>query len=393
MRVEIVMPRMGQSMEEGHLMRWMVPVGGKVEQGKPVAEIETDKAIVEMEALVSGTLVSCLVPPDTTVPVGTPIAVIDDGRPEPPAKPQDVAGAGTEAIEAPTSRVNASPAARRFAAENGVDLHQVRPTGPDGRVSKEDVEAYLRAKSGAGPVSAASPTGAPVPELTGNASTPAERSRQATARLMAESKASIPHFYVSIDIEMDRALALRQSYKQRGKAITVNDLILRAVTLALQEFPGLNSTFEEGRIVRHPEIHLAVAVAPESGNGLISPVVHNCERLSLVELSAQANELVQRARQSRLQMQDLAGAAFTVSNLGMFGVRHFEAVITPPQAAVLAVGGLRNELSLDENRQLKMRQMLTVTLSADHRITDGAEVARFLAALKRLLEDAFSLEG
>lgn len=433
MRVEVAMPHMGQSMEEGTVLSWLKPAGAEVERGEAIAEIETDKAVVELQSFVTGTLVEIFVPEGETVPVGTAIAIIDDGQPAPETVPElepasatprervsaspaasrlaqehgvdltqvkpcdpgrHIDRADVEAYLAqsrtgqvqvgpaapPRSRVKASPVARRLAEERGVDLTRVRGTGPAGRISREDVEAWLSAQQQPAPVPV------DVEEVT---RVPLAKIKQTTARRMSESKATIPHFYASTDVEMGRALSLRDSLKARGFDVSINDLILRATTLVLATYPNLNATFAGDELCVYPHVNLAVAVAMDEG--LITPVIHNCESLSLAELADAAHEVVDRARAGRLRPRDLEGGTFTVSNLGMFGVTHFQAIVNPPQAAILAVGTLRRVPVFDTYDRLVPARLLTATVSADHRVTDGAEVARFLQDLKRVLEDGFGL--
>ncbi len=393
MRKEVTMPRMGQSMDEGRVLRWFKEVGAEVKRGEAIAEIETDKAVVEVEAFVTGTLVEIVVAEGELVPIGTVIAFIDDGRPEPeptpalsttaPPEPSESpapsAAAGQEVRAPRGERINVSPVARRLAEEHGIDLAQVKGTGPGGRIGKADVEAYLAQRESV-------PT---TPEAEGVKRVPLSKIRQTTAHRMTESKATAPHFYVSIDIEMSRALALRDSLKARGQEVSINDLILKATTLALAGYPNLNATFAGDELHLYPHINLAVAVALDEG--LITPVIHNCESLSLAELAAAAKEVIERARMGRLRPEDLDGGTFTVSNLGAFGVKHFEAILNPPQAAILAVGTVRRVPAFDAHDRVIPAQLLTATVSADHRVTDGAEVARFLQKLKDILEDGFGL--
>ena len=438
MRKEVTMPRMGQSMDEGRVLHWLKEIGAEVKRGEVIAEIETDKAVVEMEAFVTGTLVEIVVPVGELVPTGTVIAYIDDGQPEP--EPAPLASTSAEPAEtfAPPAlvdggkpsrrgkRVNASPVARRLADERGVDLIQVKGTGPEGRIGKADVEACLAQREASRPVRVnASPvakrlaeergvdltqvkgTGpggrigkadvescleaqredVPTPETEGVQHVSLSKIRQTTARRMTESKTTAPHFYVSMDIEMSQALALRDWLKAQGQEVSINDLILKATALALTQYPRLNATFAGAEIHVHPHVNLAVAVALD--DGLITPIIHNCESLSLTEIATAAKQVVERARAGRLRPDDLEGGTFTVSNLGMFGVKNFEAIINPPQAAILTAGMVRRVPVFDACDRVVPAQTLTATVSADHRVTDGAEVARFLKKLQDILESGF----
>ncbi len=419
MRIDVPMPRLGQSMEAGCVLRWLKDVGAVVKRGEPLVEIESDKANVEIEAQTSGILVSRLVPEGESVNVGVAIAVIDDGVSAPtPARVNasplakrlaeehgldlaQLSGTGPEGrigkedIErhlaarhspAKPARINASPVAKRLAEEHGVDLTQLTGTGPEGRIGKEDVLAWVAAQQ---PTPAGEPVSEGAPAATTAPRRPLPRMRQTIARRMAQSKATIPHFYVSMDLDMSRALALRDSLKTRGVALTVNDVVLKAVALALARHPALNAAFDGDAIVTYPQIDLALAVAVE--DGLLTPVLHGCEALSLRAIAAATQALVERARTGRLQPDDLQGGTFTVTNLGMFGVRQFEAIVNPPQAAILALGVVRREPAFDAQDRVIVAQRLTATLSADHRVTDGAEAARFLQTLNALLADGFVL--
>jgi pyruvate dehydrogenase E2 component (dihydrolipoamide acetyltransferase) len=438
MRREVTMPRMGQSMDEGRVLNWLKEIGAEVKRGEVIAEIETDKAVVEMEAFVTGTLVEIVVPVGELVPTGTVIAYVDDGRPEPepvPSAPAPAEPAETFAPPAPVDevkptrrgkRVSASPVARRLADEHGVDLTQVKGTGPEGRIVKADVEACLAQREASRParlnaspvakrlatergvdltqVKGTGPGGrigkadveawleaqredVPKPETERVKHVSLSKIRQTTARRMAESKATAPHFYVSVDIEMSQALALRDWLKAQGQEVSINDLILKATALALTRYPHLNATFAGDELHVHPHVNLAVAVALDEG--LITPIIHACESLSLTEIAAEAKQVVERTRAGRLRPDDLEGGTFTVSNLGMFGVKHFEAIINPPQAAILTAGAVRRVPVFGAYDRVVPAQLLTATVSADHRVTDGAEVAQFLQELKATLEAGF----
>lgn len=397
MRKTVTMPRMGQSMDEGRVLRWLKEIGAEVKRGEVLAEIETDKAIVEIEALEGGTLVEILVPAGEVVPVGTTIAFLDDGQAMPdglhgrePALSTSSLPAIAEPLIQPTSeeekrptrqgeRANASPVARRLAEEHGVDLTQVQGSGPGGRIGKEDVEAWLEARR----------KDTPAPMTEDVVRVPLSRIKQATARRMSESKASAPHFYVSMDIEVSQIMALRDWLKGRGDEVSINHLVLKATALALAHFPNLNATFAGDDLHIHSHVNLAIAAA--INGGLITPVIHHCEKLSLTEMASAARQVIFRARAGHLRPEDLEGGTFTVSNLGMFGVKQFEAIINPPQVAILTVGGVRRVPIFDAHDHIVPGQLLTATVSADHRVTDGAEVARFLQELKSTLGAGFAL--
>ena len=399
MQVEVIMPRMGQGMEEGRVLSWLKPVGAAVKRGEVIAEIETDKAVVELESFITGTLVEILLTEGDTAVIGEVIAYIDDGRteltiaPTPDLKPAETGLSEPSESIAPNEReeetkpglrkerVDVSPVARRLAREHGLDLAQVQGTGPGGRIVKKDIKALLDSQ-----------------HLTSIAQVGIDqakrvvlpRRKQAIARRMLESKTTAPHFYLSMDIEMERALLLRDSLKNRGVEISINDLILRATTLALVSYPNLNASFAGDEIHIHQNINLSIAVALEQG--LITPVIHNCKELSLIDLAAAVKELVSRARTDHLRPVDLEGGTFTVTNLGMFGVKHFAAIINPPQSMILSVGSVRRVPVFDMQDHVVPAKILAATVSADHRVTDGMEAAYFLQTIKSLLEDGFVLE-
>ncbi|MDR7509814.1 MAG: dihydrolipoamide acetyltransferase family protein [Armatimonadota bacterium] len=395
---EVIMPKMGDAMTEGRIVRWKKRPGEPVARGDPLAEIETDKVNVDIEAEEAGVLLQILVEEGQAAPVGAPIAIIGAAgeeiptaaaRPSPPAAAPAPAPAPAAPSPAPpvpagarAERVKASPLARKLAEEHGIDLTQVRGTGPGGRITREDVEAAIAA--------AARPA-APAPAADYEV-LPLTRIRQTIARRMTESTQQAPHFYITMEVVMDEALRLRQHLNQALGAtppVSVNDLVLKAVALALRAHPALNSALVEGAIRRYRRVNLAVAVAlPE---GLIAPVVHDCDRLSLTEIAARTTELGERARSGRLRPEDYEGGTFTVSNLGMFGdVDSFAAIINPPHAGILAVGRALPRPVVRDG-QIVPATTMKVTLSADHRVTDGAEAARFLAEVKRLLENPLLL--
>jgi pyruvate dehydrogenase E2 component (dihydrolipoamide acetyltransferase) len=390
---------MGQSMEEGRVVRWLKQAGAHVERGEPLVEIETDKANVEVEANAAGVLSAILAPEDTIVAVGIAIGMIEDAQaapaapvnfsagPPPPAPVFSLAAmpsvqssvqssapvpgglAAENDKRAKPARVAASPLARRLAAELGADLHQITGTGPGARIGKADVLAWAAKRS--------------------DRRIPLSKMRRTIGQRMSASKATIPHFYLSIDLDMRQALALRSSLSDRGRPVSLTAILLKATALALAQHPQINATLEEDAILPNAHIDLSVAVAlPE---GLITPTLAGCQALSLEELASAAQAMFERARSGRLQPQDLAPGTFTVSNLGMFGVKQFEAIINPPQAAILALGAIQHVPVFDAQGNLTAADLLTATLSVDHRVADGAEAARFLATLKMLLADGFAL--
>jgi pyruvate dehydrogenase E2 component (dihydrolipoamide acetyltransferase) len=455
MAKEMIMPQMGYDMTEGTLLRWLKNVGDPVERGEPIAEIETDKVTIEIEAFDSGVLTETLITEGQTVPVGTPVAKIGEAsevgaaapaKKEPAPEPAPVAAEAATAEAAPVAqpaapvaasapapapatpaqpvvpstlggngvvstpieraageRLRASPLVKRLAAEHGIDLQAIVGTGPGGRIVKDDVMPYV---SGAKPIPAAAPAAAPapaqpqvqpvaVPEAVERpAGTPHDisRIRRTTGRRMLESKQTIPHFYVSSEINMGGAVAVREQINSlveddAGK-ISFNDMVIKATALALREFPNLNSSYENDQIVEHPNIDLNIAVAIEGG--LIAPFVADADQKSLGAIARQAKDLIGRARNGGLQPNEYQGGTFTISNLGMFDVEEFIAVINPPQAAILAIGSIK-ETPVVEDGEIKIGHRMKITVSADHRVTDGAEVARFLLAVKKYLQNPMLL--
>jgi pyruvate dehydrogenase E2 component (dihydrolipoamide acetyltransferase) len=419
MRVEVTMPRMGQGMEEGTILRWLKPIGGQVKRGEPLLEIESDKATVEIEAFATGTLVEIVIPEGGTAAIGVVLAFIEAEERAPIAAPP----------EPSLTRQSISPVAQRMAQQHGFDPAVVSGTGPGGRIRKEDVQAAIARRDPPGKparldvspvarklarqynldlatITGSAPNGriikrdilavaqrspAPIPA---ERRTSLSRFRKIAAARMVESKTTIPHFYLTLDVEMGRALDLRESLKRRGKQVSINDLILKAAALALAEYPALNAVYSDGDLILSDSINLAVAVAVGERNhpeGLITPVIHDCQSLKLTEIAGRAAALASRARENKLKPDDLSGGTFTVSNLGMYGIRQFQAIINPPQVAILAVGALQKVAVFDDQDRVHPIQQLTLTLSADHRATDGAEAAGFLAALQAALEDGFML--
>ncbi|MCL4870946.1 MAG: 2-oxo acid dehydrogenase subunit E2 [Anaerolineae bacterium] len=429
----IVMPKLGFDMREGVLVRWLKSVGEPVNKGDIVAEIESDKATLELESQVGGTLLKQLGTEGDVIPVGANLAVVgkegediaglngDSPTPkeaEAEAKPTAQAEKKEKAEAkpaAPTEKkekaeekgktastavsdefpggVKATPVARRVAKEQNVDLTQVQPTGPDGRIRKLDVEQFLQAKPETKAPPAAAPTPSTPPVVAGEDDTeiPATRLRQAIARRMTESKTSVPHFYVTSEINMEAALALRKQINtllSDEEKVTVNDLIIKAAALALRDYPNLNSSFAGDKFIRHNRINVGVAVAVEGG--LLTVVSKDTDKTAVSQIAVATKAMIARARSGKINPNDVEGATFTVSNLGAFDVENFIAIINPPDAAILAVGSAR-QVPVVKEGQLAIGTMMKVTLSADHRVTDGAEVAQYLQKLKAYLESPMRL--
>ena len=429
----IVMPKLGFDMREGVLNNWLKQVGDTVNRGDVVAEIESDKATLELEAQVAGVLLQTLHGPGDVVPVGANLAIVGqagedvssmgggNGTTAAPAPavadkpavaqvetaPQTPAAAAEQSYPpaAPTAPVaeadesypggaRATPVARRLAQEKQVDLLRVTGSGPDGRIRKADVEAFLAAPPATAPTA---PAPVPPPMPTAVVAGPESeelaltRLRQAIGRRMTESKTTVPHFYVTTEVDMGAALALRKQINETlpdEQKVSVNDLIVKAAALALRDFPNLNAAFGGDKIIRHKRINVGSAVAVEGG--LLTVVQKDTDTSTLSKVAADNRGMIARAREGKMKPDDVEGGTFTVSNLGAFDVDHFIAIINPPDAAILAVGSAR-EMPVVVNGQLAVGTRMKATISADHRVTDGAEAARFMQRFKALLEQPMRL--
>jgi pyruvate dehydrogenase E2 component (dihydrolipoamide acetyltransferase) len=371
---ELTMPKLSDSMADAVILRWLKAPGDAFERGEGLIEVETDKATVVYEAESGGTLDSILAPEGATVAVGEPIATVAEGRGGPREEVQrDPAvgdGAGAE-------RPNASPVARRTAVELGVALHGIAGTGPGGRITREDVQ---KAATKAGPPARQPGAGGKgetrVIELTATQMT--------IARRMVESATTIPVFTVSADIDVSLIAALRKGARDDERdAPSLNDFVVKAAAGALREFPRFNGSFVDGKVECYSRINVGIAVATD--DALLVPVVLDADRKSLAEIAADTRRLAAAARARTLRPDDLRDGTFTVSNLGMFGVRSFTAIVDPPQVAILAVGGVRRAPVEDERPNLAFRDVMTVTLTCDHRVVYGADGARFVTRLGELL--------
>ena len=412
----ITMPKLGFDMAEGTLVEWSKKVGDTVAEGDVLALIETDKANVEVTSFKSGVLRALLVEAGAAVPVGQPIAVIGSAdesidlaalgvqgaAPQKAAeKPvEKPAGAPAPAPEEATppavveGRLPASPVARRMADELGIDLGQVRGSGPGGRITKQDIETYLKEREQV--VEKAPPPPIPTPSYAPTmepyhveALSPIRRT---TGRRMVESKQQAPHFYVAVEVDMEAAMGLREQLNAllpEGERISVNDLVVKAAAIALQKFPRINASFAGEEIRIHDQVNVGIAVARDVG--LLTTVIRDCDKKSLGQIARDARELVGRAREGRMRAEDMVGATFTISNLGMFDVESFIAIINPPQAAILAVGAVKRVPAVTVDGQLAAGTRMKATISADHRVTDGAEAARFMQAFKAVLERPMQL--
>ena len=404
----IIMPKMGDAMEEGTLVRWLKSEGDTVSEGEPIAEIATDKATVEIEAPGAGVLKGIRVQEGAVVPVNTPLAyILQEGE----SLPDDTNGKATAAAPTATApapaapstttsapaprdgeaRLLASPLARKIAAEHGVDLAQVQGTGPKGRIVERDVLAYIEARKAAAPAPAPAPapaTPAPAPVAAAEVRTePLNRLRQITAQRTTEAHQTIPHFYLTMEIDMENALALRQQLNQIDGSVrvSVNDLIVKACAVALEQHPVVNARYQDGQLVHPDGIHIGIAVAVEQG--LLVAVVKHCEGKALRRIAQEAQALIQKARDGKLLPDEMTGNTFTISNLGMFGIEQFTAIINPPASAILAVGATQRVPVVSDDGTITSRQRMKVTMSCDHRVIDGAVGAQFLQTLKQILEN------
>jgi pyruvate dehydrogenase E2 component (dihydrolipoamide acetyltransferase) len=414
----VIMPKLGFDMAEGTLVRWVISEGEEVKKGAVLAEIETDKATVEVEANTSGTLLRHLVEQGSVVPVNTPIAVIGQPGEEIPrfdGQEDSASQLAPERKEAPSTEaslpethegtlpggVRATPLARRLAQESGIDIRNIPGSGPLGRIRKEDVEAYLEEQARK-PVEATSlftptilPVSLPVPTITPGEEKriPLTKLRAIIGKRMTQSTQTAPHFFVTHEVDVAGLLELRQEVNQLlpdGEKISVNDFIVRATALALRAFPNLNASIDEekGEIIQHGAINIGVAVALESG--LITVVCKNADQKSVRIIAQEVRALVNRAREGKVRPEDIEGSTFSISNLGMFDVVQFSAIINPPEAAILAVGSAR-QLPVVKDDALQVGWRMNLTISVDHRISDGAEAAQFLQQLARYLENPLQL--
>jgi pyruvate dehydrogenase E2 component (dihydrolipoamide acetyltransferase) len=394
-------------MEEGTVLKWLVDIGGEVKRGAPLVEIETDKANMTYEADTDGVLLEVIAAEGETLDVGSVIARIgepgektSDLRPQtsepepepepelsppppPPSKPV-VSGNGGE-------RVKASPVARRVAGELGVELAQLAGSGPGGRIVKSDVEAAAKAPAPAKPA-------APQPAADAPASGPKgqpevvqlSRLQQTVSRRMAEAKATAPDFSLELDVDMTLCIELRARLKQQtDPAPSYNDMVVKAAALALRDHPKVNGAYRDGAFELYPNVNVGFAVAAQ--DALVVPVVPDADEKSLGEISRQARRLIQRVRSGEITPPELSGGTFTVSNLGMYGMERFTAILNPPQAAILTVGALMKKPAVDERGRVTARDLMTLTLVCDHRILYGADGAQFLARVRELLEQPLSL--
>jgi pyruvate dehydrogenase E2 component (dihydrolipoamide acetyltransferase) len=391
MATQMIMPQMSYDMREGKIVRWLKSEGEEVKRGEPIAEIETDKAVVKIDAFASGLLRKIVINEGQSAPVGDIIAYIgaaDEKIPKAPTKNKEQEDSTTietaQKLEDPTpeestpahlGEIKASPLARRIAEGKGIDLSQVTGTGPGGRITKEDLLAYEASGMKPTATAAASSDRIDLPRM-----------RQAIARVTVQSKTEAPHFYVTTAIDMTKAMEMRKEINaalEEGVRVTVNDIVVKACAKTLLKHPKFNSTYKGDHLEVHPSVNVSIAIALEEG--LILPAIPHCDKKSLVEVARDSKDIAKRAAEGNLLQEEYSGGTFGVSNLGMFDVDEFVAIIYPPQAAMLAVGSVRAQ-PVVRSDEVVIRQILKATISVDHRVADGAEAARFLSDLKRLLE-------
>ena len=452
MAIEVTMPQMGADMTEGTVVRWVKQVGDEVQRGDIIAEIETDKATVELEAFESGIVRKHVVPEGETVPVGQVIALLGtadepiDAQPEPERKPRpataerkiepvaaSVAAAGQsppaaapaeaeaeatseseseagkaaetdgappapereDAAAAGNGRVRISPVARRIATDAGIDPASLTGSGPDGRILRRDVEAALSRAKDAPVAKAEAPARAPA-AATSRASgeselVPLTRMRQAIARRMSQSKQQQPHYYLTLDVDMTAAMAFREQFNAAAgdeHRASINDLVVKACAIALQRHPRFNAAFGDDGVRVFPQVNIAIGVALD--DGLIAPALIDAGNKSLGKIAAEARDLAGRARGGHLTADEYSAGTFTITNLGAFGVETLIGIINPPQAAILGVGSVM-AAAVVRDGQIVVRQIMKIALSADHRVTDGAEGARFIKEIQGLLENPAAL--
>jgi pyruvate dehydrogenase E2 component (dihydrolipoamide acetyltransferase) len=407
MQIELVMPRLSDSMEVGTIVRWLVTEGQSVRRGQPIAEIETDKATMEYEAESEGVVVRLLIAAGESAALGAPIAVIDSESAAPGAKasartsrqvrtmtPPSQGAAAANAGAHGATRTNASPVARRLARDLGVDLASIRGSGPNGRIGKRDVELAVEL-----PTNSTPPPSQGEKEAGANAKgeptlIQLTRVQQTVARRMAEAKATVPHFELTIEIDMGECLRLREELKGVSQpdspCPSVNDMIVKACGRALSEHPRANGSYRDGRFELFPRVNVGIAVASE--DALLVPTVFDADSKSLAQIARTSARLIERVRTGAIEPPELSGATFTVSNLGMFGILAFNPVINPPQGAILATGEVRTRAHWDHAvERFVPREVMLATLACDHRILYGADAARFLARIRELLERPLAL--
>lgn len=414
MAIKIEMPKLSDTMEEGVIAKWNVKEGDTVEAGDIIAEVETDKATMDVEVFDGGTILKIVPGEGDAVPLGGLIAIIGDAG-------EDISdllagdsgsGAGAESTPAkqeekeeetitPTSeagstsddgRVKASPLAKKIAADKGIDLNTVNGSGPEGRIIKKDVETFTPSgglTKPAATTSASTPVAVRTFESLESKEIKVSQMRKVIARRLSESKFTNPHFYETIDIDMKAAFAARKAMNEANDVrISFNDIVVKACAIALTRHPAINSSWLDDIIMQHGDVNVAVAVAIDEG--LMTPVINHADKKGLAEISAETKQLAGLAKDRKLQPDQMEGSTFTISNLGMFGIEEFTAIINPPNACILAVGAIR-DVPVVENGAIVPGKRMKVTLSSDHRVVDGAKAAEFLNTVRNLIENPLSM--
>jgi pyruvate dehydrogenase E2 component (dihydrolipoamide acetyltransferase) len=444
MATQVIMPKLSPTMEEGQLSRWLKKEGDKVSMGEPLAEIDTDKATMEMQALGNGVLRKIFIQEGESAPLGQLIAIIGEPdedisaltsqapagapaksdapttreaapapvekesvEPKPEKTPETEPPAGDNGrptpapvAQAATGRLIVSPLAARMAAESGIDLRSVNGSGPGGRIIKRDVEGLIGQQGSTEPSAATKQThlravSSPVQKSAITAASvyrdePASEMRRTIAKRLVTSLGPVPHFFLTTEIEMDRAAEMRNGIKELDPdlKISINDIIIKVAAAALLQHPQVNASYQD-KVVRYYE-HADIGVAVAIEEGLITPIVRAADQKSLSEIAAEVRELAGRARERKLKPEEFMGATFSISNLGMFGIDEFTAVINPPEGAILAIGAMSPKPVVRDN-EVVVRQMMRVTMSCDHRVIDGATGAKFLQTFKKILENPLFL--
>lgn len=394
------MPKMGDGMEEGTLVDWLVKDGDKVKSGQVIGNIQTDKATLELEAPGSGFITGFLIKGGDTVPVGVPIALLlKDGESKPttwgsgeaaapaPAAESSEAAPVAEAAAAPVatqtesgSRVKASPLARKIAADKNIDLAGVAGSGPNGRITAKDLDG---AKTSPAKPAASVAT---VAAAASDQKVPLNRLRQIIAERTAHSKSTVPHFYVTVEVDLEKISALRDMFaeEESGK-VSINDFVVKASVKALQEMPEVNATYQGDHVLRYGAVHIGVAAAVD--DGLLVPVIKDAQGMTIRQLSVRAKELVVKARDGKLHPDEMSGSTFSISNMGMLNVDNFGAIINEPNCAIIAISSAKKVCVVNEDDEIEVRQRMNITGSFDHRVLDGAVGAKFMNVLRDYLEN------
>jgi pyruvate dehydrogenase E2 component (dihydrolipoamide acetyltransferase) len=399
---EVIMPKMGDGMEEGTLLSWSKKEGDKVKAGEVIGEIQTDKAVMELEAPGKGTLGGFLIQEGETVPVGVPIAaILKDGETlpagwgkggapvaapaeeasAPAAAEAPAAAASAPAAPASSGRVKASPLARRIAADAGVEISAIEGSGPGGRIVEKDVRAAIAAQSSPAPAPAAPLAAASAADTK----VPLNRLRGIIAQRTQASFRDVPHFYVTLEVDLEGIEAIRDAFKvDEAGRISINDFIVKACAMALQEMPIVNSSFGGDHLVQHGSVNVGVAVAIP--DGLVVPVIRNANLLTLRQIAAASRDLAEKARANKLTPEEMSGGTFSISNMGMLNVDAFGAIINAPEAAIVAISSARRVPVITADNEIEVRTRMNITGSFDHRVVDGAIGAQFMNLIREALE-------